>query len=151
MGGPGYDVFEPNTNYVKVYTPKAEFGQAEWRRMVYQDKPRHATGRDLWRVRLPRLQPGGAQAQRLDHRPASAQPVERPVRRASRPDCFAAAAASARPATIRPRRSKRAFWLAFGRAPDDDELAAAVTLVAQQGLPVFCRAMLNANEFLYLN
>ena len=40
MGGPGYDVFEPNTNYVKVYTPKQSFGPAEWRRMVYQNKPR---------------------------------------------------------------------------------------------------------------
>ncbi len=40
MGGPGYEVFEPNTNYVKVYTPKKSFGPAEWRRMVYQNKPR---------------------------------------------------------------------------------------------------------------
>ncbi len=40
MGGPGYDAFEPNTNYVKVYTPRRSFGPAEWRRMVYQQKPR---------------------------------------------------------------------------------------------------------------
>ena len=40
MGGPGYDVFEPNSNYVRVYIPKEEFGPAEWRRMVYQFKPR---------------------------------------------------------------------------------------------------------------
>ncbi len=40
MGGPGFDLFEPNANYVKVYTPKKEFGPAEWRRMIYQNKPR---------------------------------------------------------------------------------------------------------------
>ncbi len=40
MGGPGYEVFEPNTNYVKVYTPKQSFTPAEWRRMIYQNKPR---------------------------------------------------------------------------------------------------------------
>src|SRR5207244_1205835 len=40
MGGPGFDLFEPNTNYVKVYTPKKDFGPNEWRRMVYQSKPR---------------------------------------------------------------------------------------------------------------
>ncbi len=40
MGGPGYSVFKPNTNYVRVYEAKQEFGPAEWRRMIYQDKPR---------------------------------------------------------------------------------------------------------------
>ena len=40
MGGPGYDVFEPNGNYVKVYTPKQKFGPAEWRRMIFMTKPR---------------------------------------------------------------------------------------------------------------
>ena len=39
-GGPGFDLFEPNTNYVKVYRSKATFGPPEWRRMVYQSKPR---------------------------------------------------------------------------------------------------------------
>jgi hypothetical protein len=40
MGGPGYSVFEPNDNYVRVYIPKRKFGRDEWRRMVYQTKPR---------------------------------------------------------------------------------------------------------------
>ena len=40
MGGPGYEVFEPNDKYVKIYIPKCAFGPAEWRRMIYQDKPR---------------------------------------------------------------------------------------------------------------
>ena len=40
MGGPGFDLFEPNNNYAKVYIPKQAFGPADWRRMVYQSKPR---------------------------------------------------------------------------------------------------------------
>ncbi|HZN32274.1 MAG TPA: DUF1549 domain-containing protein, partial [Pirellulaceae bacterium] len=40
MGGPGFDLFEPNTNYVKVYTSRKDFGTDQWRRMVYQTKPR---------------------------------------------------------------------------------------------------------------
>ncbi|MBN9522527.1 DUF1553 domain-containing protein, partial [bacterium] len=40
MGGPGFSLFEPNDNYVRVYTPKTKFGAAEFRRMVYQLKPR---------------------------------------------------------------------------------------------------------------
>ena len=39
-GGPGYDSFEPNDNYVKVYRPKQQFQPADWRRMIYQNKPR---------------------------------------------------------------------------------------------------------------
>ena len=39
-GGPGYLVYEPNpTSYVKVYIPKVQ-GPKEWRRMIYQNKPR---------------------------------------------------------------------------------------------------------------
>jgi len=40
MGGPGFDLFEPNANYVKVYVTKTAFTPAEFRRMVYQSKPR---------------------------------------------------------------------------------------------------------------
>ncbi len=40
MGGPGFSPFQPNTNYVRVYRPKEEFGPAEWRRMVYMSKVR---------------------------------------------------------------------------------------------------------------
>ena len=35
MGGPGFSFFEPNDNYVRVYTPKKEFGPETFRRMVY--------------------------------------------------------------------------------------------------------------------
>ena len=51
----------------------------------------------------------------------------------------------------RGRQAQRAFWLSLGRAPDDEELHAARRLIDQQGLVVFCRALYNANEFLYLN
>ena len=40
MGGPGYNIWEKNTNYVAVYKPRAELGPDDFRRMVYQFKPR---------------------------------------------------------------------------------------------------------------
>ncbi len=40
MGGPGYNIWEKNTNYVAVYRPRAELGPDDFRRMVYQFKPR---------------------------------------------------------------------------------------------------------------
>ena len=42
MGGPGFSVFAPNTNYVRVDDPKPDFGPAEWRRMIYMTKVRMA-------------------------------------------------------------------------------------------------------------
>jgi hypothetical protein len=44
----------------------------------------------------------------------------------------------------------RAFALAFGRAPDEAERKTALALIAAHGLNAFCRAMLNANELIYV-
>ena len=45
----------------------------------------------------------------------------------------------------------RAFILAFQRPPTASERQAAVSLVNEQGLFALCRALLNANEFAYLD
>jgi hypothetical protein len=47
-------------------------------------------------------------------------------------------------------RVRRGFRLAFGRRPSEQESAAGVRLIREHGLPAFCRALLNANEFLYV-
>jgi hypothetical protein len=149
MGGPGYDAFEPNTNYVKVYTPKKTFGPAEWRRMVYQEKPRMRQDATFGEFDCPdssqtlarrNVSTTALQALNLLNGSFMVQQAGLFAQRLER------AAGGDREGQIR-----GAFWLAFGRAPDDDELAAARTLIGQQGLPVFCRALYNANEFLYLN
>jgi hypothetical protein len=45
----------------------------------------------------------------------------------------------------------RAFRLAFGRNPDPDEKSRSAQFLRENGLELFCRAVLNANEFSYLN
>lgn len=42
------------------------------------------------------------------------------------------------------------FRIALGRDPASDELAEAVALVDDHGLPALCRAIYNANAFLFL-
>jgi hypothetical protein len=42
------------------------------------------------------------------------------------------------------------FRLALGRSPREDELAASIDLVKHRGLWIFCRALFNANEFVFL-
>jgi hypothetical protein len=148
MGGPGYDVFEPNTNYVKVYKPKQVFGPAEWRRMVYQDKPRSRGDATFAAFDCPdasqqlakrNVSTTALQALNLLNAPFVVQQSERFAERLSRE------------APEVDERIRLAFRLAFAREPADSELAAARHLIESHGLAIFCRALFNANEFLYVN
>jgi hypothetical protein len=149
MGGPGYDVFEPNTNYVKVYAPKKSFGPAEWRRMVYQTKPRMRQDATFGEFDCPdssqsmarrNVSTTALQALNLLNGPFMMQQAGLFAERIERE------AGSAHGDQVR-----RAFRLALAREPDAEEAAAGRVLIESQGLLVFCRALLNANEFLYLN
>jgi hypothetical protein len=46
---------------------------------------------------------------------------------------------------------RRAFALAYQRDPHASEAAAAERLVREHGLMALCRAIMNSNEFLYLD
>jgi len=45
---------------------------------------------------------------------------------------------------------RRAWQLAFARPPARAESTDAITLAKAEGLPALCRALLNANEFLFI-
>src|SRR2546426_7526540 len=45
----------------------------------------------------------------------------------------------------------RAFLAAFSRSPDEEEAAASLRLIREHGVTVFCRAIFNASELLYMN
>lgn len=44
-----------------------------------------------------------------------------------------------------------AYQLAFARPPSKEEKSGALDLIGQHGLCAFTRALLNANELIYLN
>jgi hypothetical protein len=149
MGGPGFDLFEPNGNYVKVYTPKRMFGPAEWRRMVYQSRPRMQPDDTFGAFDCPdagQIAPRRnrsttpLQALNLLNSPFVLQQAELFAERLQRE------AGDDPTAQVR-----RGFLLAFGRPPSEDERAAAVRLIGAHGLTVFCRALLNANEFVFVS
>jgi len=48
-------------------------------------------------------------------------------------------------------RVRRAFLLAVARPPEPDEIETCVRLITKHGLPAFCRAMFNLNEFIYVD
>ena len=49
------------------------------------------------------------------------------------------------------RQVRHAFELAFLRRPTEEELEDSIDLINNHGLAAFCRALLNANEFLFLS
>jgi hypothetical protein len=49
-----------------------------------------------------------------------------------------------------PAQVRRAWQLAFNRAPSRAEARDAVAFARAEGTPALCRAVLNANEFLFL-
>lgn len=149
-GGPGFDLFEANTNYVKVYNSKRQFVRDDFRRMVYQSKPRMQLEDtfgtfdcpDAGQVTPKRTSSTTAlQALSLLNSPfllqqslAFAERVEQSAGRQAGSLSHAA-------------QVDRAFQLAFGRPATADERAAAVKLVEQHGLPMLCRALYNTHEF----
>jgi Protein of unknown function (DUF1553) len=148
MGGPGFDLFEPNTNYVKVYNPKQSFGPAEWRRMIYQAKPRMQLDDMFGSFDCP---DGGQIAPKRTSSITALQALNllngRFIMRQA--DIFAKRIRDeAGPSES--AMAKRAFRLAFQRDPAEAELAGAIQLVQSDGLESLCRALLNANEFVFV-
>jgi hypothetical protein len=149
MGGPGYDLWEKNTNYVVVFKPKTELGRDEFRRMVYQFKPRSqhdptfgvfdcpdaALARPQRNVSTTALQAlnlpnGGFLTQQAE---AFADRVLREA-----PD-------------DPPGQVRIAFQRAFGRSPTPAEQTAALSLMQAHGVSALCRALYNGNEFVYVD
>jgi hypothetical protein len=148
MGGPGFDLFEPNTNYVKVYNSRKEFGPAEWRRMVYQSKPRMQLDDTFGQFDCPDA--GQITPKRTSSITAlQALNLLNSQFIVQQSAMFATRLESEAGPTVA-KQIEHAFSLAFLRNPTDEEKAASDEFIAQHGLPAFCRAMLNANEFLFV-
>ncbi len=148
VGGPGFDLFEPNANYVKVYNPRQEFGPAEWRRMIYQSK---------WRMQLDDIFGGfdcPDAGQIAPRRTSSTTPLQALSLLNSRfllQQAGFLAERLQKEASGIEQQVRRGFHLAFGREPSSEECAAAVQLIRAHGLAMFCRALFNANEFVFTN
>lgn len=147
-GGPGFDLFEPNSNYVKVYTPKQKFGPAEFRRMIYQSRPRMQPDDTFGAFDCPdggqiaprrNVSTTPLQALNLLNSPFMVQQSELLAARVKRE-------AGDDPAA----QVRRGFRLAFGRNATVQEIDSATKLINDHGLAAFGRALINANEFLFV-
>jgi hypothetical protein len=148
MGGPGWSTFKPNSNYVRFYDPKEEFGPEDWRRAIYMTKVRMRQDGvfgtfdcpDAGQIAPKRARSTTAlQALSLFNSHFILQQAQ----------AFAKRVEGEAGATHEAQVS-RSFELAFGRTPDAIEKSSSVEFTKQHGLPALCRALFNANEFLFL-
>jgi len=148
MGGPGFSLFEPNENYVRVYNPKEKFGSAEWRRMIYMTKVRMVQDSVFGVFDAPDA------GQACPRRTASTTPLQAMSLLNSNfmieQSALWAKRLAEQAGSVPDAQARQAFDWLFGRTPSDAELAAGVRLIQSHGLASFCRALFNANEFLFL-
>ncbi len=146
-GGPGFSPFEVEMENVRHYHAKKTYGPADWRRMIYMTK-----------VRQEREQVFGAfdcpdASMVVPKRSRSTTPLQALNLLNSRfimqqADLFAKRL-QADSETI-PEQITRAWELCFQRPPTDEELADSAVFIKQEGIQQFTRAILNANEFVFI-
>lgn len=149
MFGPGYRDFEYQEEYAPVYRYITPDSPDLWRRSVYRFVVRTTTHQFLTTLDCPS--------------PANLVPARNTTTTAlqslallnndfmlRQSGYFAERLTNEKPMDLS-QRITSAFLLAFGRPPSADELAAGETLAKSRGLQQFCRMLLNANEFVYID
>jgi len=148
MGGPGYNIWEKNTNYVAVYKPRLELGADTFRRMVYQFKPRSQADPTFGAFDCPEA---ALVAPRRNVSTTALQALNLLNSRfVVRQAAYFAERLTEEAGPDPASQAERGFQLALGRAPSDSERTAAVALIRSHGATTFCRALYNANEFVYV-
>ncbi len=147
-GGPGFSLFEPNDNYVRVYNSRQDFSPAECRRMIYMTKVRMHQDDTFGAFDCP---DGGqiAPKRMRSTTPLQALNLLNSAFIVQEADLFAARLKKEAGSDLK-AEVNLAFNLVYNRAPEPLEAEAAQRLAAQHGLPVLCRALFNSNEFVFM-
>jgi len=147
MGGPGFQLFKYSELNVASYDPLDQYSPETWRRSVYRASARAIRDDLLETFDCPES------AQREPRRATTTTALQALsllngaflVQQSG----FFADRVQREAGANRKAQVNLAFQLAFGRLPRSDECRAGLRLADDQGLPTLCRALMNANEFLY--
>ncbi len=147
LGGPGFSGFEVELENVRHYFPKSDYGPTDWRRMIYMNKVRMEKDSVFGVFDCPDA------SQVMPKRSRSTTPLQALNLLNSRfvlqqSDFFAERLKMESQDVA--QRIQRAYWLVFGRSPEPDETEMAKDFCHQFGWESFARAMLNANEFVFI-
>jgi mono/diheme cytochrome c family protein len=142
MGGPGFRLYKFTQNNVCTYFPLDVHGPDTYRRAVYHQNARASVVDVLNDFDLPDI------AFAAPKRANTTTPLQALT---LLNHSFTLDMAQALAARIQNGDAiTNAYRLTFQREPSAKEYAAATQLIASHGLTSFCRALLNANELLYL-
>ena len=154
MFGPGYRDFEYREEYAPVYTYITADHPDLWRRTIYRFVVRTTPDPFLTTLDCPNaanLTP----ARNITTTALQSLALLNDEFMLKQAGYFAerltAATSALDQQTCGEAQVELAFRLAFGRKPSSDERSAAAEYIRSAGLPAFCRAMLNANEFVYVD
>jgi len=149
MGGPGYSLWEENSNYVMVFKSKIDLGPETNRRMIYQLKPRSQPDPTFGAFDCP---DAALVAPRRNTSITALQALNLLNSRFVLAQSRAMADRLKREAGDDPEaQTALAFRIVFGRDPSKSESDAAIQLVLEHGAPALTRALFNSNEFVYVN
>jgi len=148
MGGPGFSGFEVQMENVRHFFPKKNYGPADWRRMIYMTKVRQEQESVFGAFDCPDASQGVPKRSRSTT-PLQALNLLNSAFVMQQADLFAKRLendAGPTPAA----QAARAFELCFNRTATADETKDATAFIKAEGLNQFARAMLNANEFVFV-
>ena len=148
MGGPGFRLYEYKQDNVATYIPLEKHGPETYRRAVYHHNARASIVDLLSDFDLP------DNAFAAPRRVVTTTPLQAltQLNHAFTLDMAQALASELKRADASPAgQLNAAFRRLLQRQPSPQEHAAALALIEKHGLPAFCRALLNANELLYLD
>ena len=149
MFGPGYRDFNYQEAYAPIYTYKTADSPELWRRSVYRFIVRTTPPQFLTTLDCP--DPANLTATRnVTTTPLQSLALFNNEFMLKQAEYFAGRLQAEHPNDI-PKQMARAFDLAFARHPTNYELQHAAQLVRQNGLLHLCRALFNANEFVYVD
>lgn len=148
-GGPGFEDFEYQDAYAPIYTYVTADEPALWRRSIYRYIVRTTPDRFLTTLDCP--DPANLTPKRL----TTTTPLQSLalynndfMLRQSR---YFAERLENEAGNDVEAQVQRAFELAFGRQPSQQEFRITTEFVTTQGLFSLCRALFNSNEFVYVD
>ena len=149
LGGPGFEDFNYQDAYAPIYTYITADKPELWRRSIYRYIVRTTPDRFLTTLDCP--DPANLTAQRhTTTTPLQSLTLynnEFILKQAG----YFADRLKQESGPHQEAQVHRAFKLAFGRSATDEETRLAMDLVNRQGVFSLCRALLNSNEFVYVD
>ncbi len=148
MGGPGFSAFEVQLENVRHYFPKQAYGTDDWRRMIYMTKVRQEQDSTFGVFDCPDA------SQVMPKRSRSTTPLQALNLFNSRfvmqqAELFAARLKREAGHSISDQIAL-AYLACYSRGPSSDELESGEDFATKHGMKLFCRAILNSNEFLFI-